>query len=101
MFSRRDGPFFMQRGVFALFAPYPAVDIYKASIQEIQKRLFTIYNYIYMYECTMQLPAIPMHFQAIAMQSPVNQPDDPCFVKTRAQNGAKSAKTLFCLRNGS
>lgn len=52
-----------------------------------------------MYECTMQLPAIPMHFQAIAMQSPVNQPDDPCFVKTRAQNGAKSAKTCRNLQN--
>ena len=83
----RPGLFFMQEGVFALFAPYPAVDIYKARIQEIQKRLFTIYNYIYMYECN--------------MQSPVNQPDDSCFVKTRAQNGAKSAETLFCLRNGS
>ena len=34
-----------------------------------------------------------MQLQAIARQFPVNQPDDPCFVKTRAQNGAKSAKT--------
>ena len=35
------------------------------------------------------------------MQSPVNQPNDSCFVKTRAQNGAKSAKTPFCLQTGS
>ena len=54
-----------------------------------------------MYECTMQLHAISMQLQAIARQFPVNQPDDSCFVKTRAQNGAKSAETLFCLRNGS
>ena len=85
VFSRHPEPFFMQGGVFALFAPYPAVDIYKERLQEIQKRLFTIYNYIYMYECN--------------MQSPVNQPNDFCFVKTRAQNGAKSAKTPFLPAN--